>query len=386
MSGGKKKPRPFAFVLDDTLARLPIHGMPPAERSVLRAIATHAGPDGEGAFPSFDRLSRLTGLGVSTVAKTIKVLCDRAWLTRESRRDPDTGASTSNVYRVVLDGKPWGEEQARKRKRNPPSNRRTPPIQSAQPGQGVQSADTPHPIGAVTGVQSAEGGCPPDAKDPFSNPPREPPINPPSRPHARAGGQQSLLPDLETSTAKATEPKEPKPAKPPRVKAPKAEDLYAEAYVAGHRDAGFSMTPLSKSERGLLGPIAATHARFRDDSPITGDLLLRWIRERARDFRDFVCEKSGFRSNVSPFGFRAWLDAGHDGAKRWRPPGAEAAPPPEPPRLPNRPPPGLVGSPREALAALEANSYVPRAAVETLRRDIERREALAAQEGQAAHG
>ena len=381
------KPRPFVFQLDDVLAALPLHGMPPTERSILRAIATHAGPDGTGAFPSLERVSRLTGHGISTVVKAIKVLASdgRRWLSKVARRDEKTGAATSNGYTVHLDGAPWGDEQATKRKRKPPeraplSIRRTPPT-------NFHPTDTPSSPDGIAPLHPTDTPSSPDAQDPFFNPPREPSINPPSRPRARAGAQQSLLPDLDGATATGTplpaSGVREKPAKPPREKT--AGERYADAFVQAFTDRGRTVSRPTTNEVTLLGKLCRDHARDRAGVVLVGDALPVWIRAQVGAMVDGVDDPTRHRGGLSVLGLRHWLDTVGPVRVRELDPPAPPRAAPEAPRALNRPPSNVTLE--EAIAAIRANPYFPQPerTIAGLQAKIALRDAAKA-EGQAANG
>lgn len=146
--------RPFIFVLLDVFDAMPVHAMPRAERAVLIAIAAHAHPDGTGAFPSLARMSRRIGYGTSAIVEAIQELSRRRWLLVAERRDPETGAATSNGYTVLLDGERWGEDEAAKRKRRPPLRRAEP---ASDP---FRRAEAPFPPGGSPLHHTAEGASP----------------------------------------------------------------------------------------------------------------------------------------------------------------------------------------------------------------------------------
>ena len=102
-----------------------------------------------------------------------------------------------------------------------------------------------------------------------------------------------------------------------------AEDRYADAFEAGQKSQGFPITPLAGSDKKLLGTIAAAHARYRDDTPITGKELVQWFFARARDFRGDKPDTTFIRGGSGPIGFRTWLDNGGDGKPRPLAPGQE---------------------------------------------------------------
>jgi hypothetical protein len=340
------KPRPFYFVLQDALARLPVYGMPPAERAILGAIASHAGRDGTNAYPSMQRISKLTGYGVSTIVRAVEELIAHHWLRRSLRRDPETGAATSNLYAIALDGRAWGEDQKAKRTRRPPTKRRN------QHGDSLQSADTPSPPLGVTPLQTADTPSPPGghplsaarqqtSHEPPSNLPREPPSNPPialPRVGSDGSGQALLFRPLDAPGDPPPAVEElPPPLKPRRKpakaeaspKEPTAAERYAAAYVAGFEAEGHTITPPTKSEAELIGRVCATHARYVDGSPITGEALEKWIRRQARRFVSTV-DGSRHAGGYGAFGFRRFCD--DSPPDRPRPPGETPAPPPPEPR------------------------------------------------------
>ena len=145
--------------------------------------------------------------------------------------------------------------------------------------------------------------------------------------------------------------KKPAPPKAPPKKL--AEDRYADAFEAGQKSQGFPITPLAGSDKKLLGTIAAAHARYRDDTPITGKDLVQWFFARARDFRGDKPDTTFIRGGSGPIGFRTWLDNGADGKPRLLAPGQEEPdeddedlPPPD-----EDLPPGYVEPTREELIA-----------------------------------
>lgn len=73
----------------------------PAKRLVLLAVANHANARGY-CWPGIASLAGSTGLGRSTVFRTLTDLEDEGLLERRTRRRPD-GSRTSNVYRLNLE-------------------------------------------------------------------------------------------------------------------------------------------------------------------------------------------------------------------------------------------------------------------------------------------
>jgi len=72
-----------------------------SEKFVLLGIANHARPDGSGAFPSLDTLSRYTVLSVSTVQRSIKNLMTKGFITKDSG-----GGRKSNTYQICMNYAP----------------------------------------------------------------------------------------------------------------------------------------------------------------------------------------------------------------------------------------------------------------------------------------
>ena len=138
----------------------------------------------------------------------------------------------------------------------------------------------------------------------------------------RVGGQKQL-PLVPPVTSPPAPPPPPAAARSQSSKAPKpkAADTYAQAWVDGHADAGQNVTRPTASGIACLGRAAAAHAKYRDGEPITGDELVRWIRVKARRFREEVEDPSRQRGGMTPFGFVSWLDDDPaERAKPWRRP------------------------------------------------------------------
>jgi len=155
---------------------------------------------------------------------------------------------------------------------------------------------------------------------------------------------------------RASEAAKKKPAKKSPDKAPKirAEDRYADAFAKGQASQGFPITPLASSDKKLLGTIAAAHARYRDGSPITGEALVQWFYQRARDFRGDKPDTSFVRGGASPIGFRTWLDNGGDGKPRPLAPGQQDPDDDEPDFMPEEEDIGPPLPPERAAAVLES--------------------------------
>ena len=157
------------------------------------------------------------------------------------------------------------------------------------------------------------------------------------------GAQVSILGIADGSGAGEAPAKKSK--KPKLPDAPKAIDLYAAAYQAGHLDAGARITLPTASGAATIGRAAGTHAVYRCGLKITGEFLIAWIRQRAADFRRHVVNPEHRTGGFSPFGFLAWLDNGHDGKPAPWAPGTE--PPPVVPAAPVYRSPPVVLTPEQ---------------------------------------
>lgn len=194
--------RPFAQVLADCLAKLEIHELPPTHRTILLVIALHAGPDGKGAFPSINRIRAITGYSLSVIVEGLRDLSDAQdqppnWMGRERRYNPETGAKTSTVYDLRLDGKRWPKSAAKaKRKalsRLPPGGKRAvdPPLpqDTTTYAAGHNEAapllcqtQDPMPQDTRPLCRVAQDPIVPDTTDQPSNSPSDQPSNSPSDP------------------------------------------------------------------------------------------------------------------------------------------------------------------------------------------------------------
>lgn len=328
--------RPFAFVLRDALADLRVDAMPQIERAVIQCIASYADPNGANAFPSIAEIRRVTGYSLSRIVEAVQGLARRGWLTCHERFNPKTRARSSTGYTVNLAGEEWPESEARAKRRAasrlPPGGKPPPPPHDGEGSVSLlRATEGPPPHDGGPPLRTTEGPLASDAEplsvarnrsalyQPSINPFDQPMINPvaPVRAHGRGHedtksepkGEAVALPLFPTSATGT-----PLPASGKRPKrdpsAPKAADLYAAAYVAGHADAGGRMSPLTKAERALLGAIAGAHARGPDGAPLTGEAVIAWFRGEAKAFRKAVPDPQHHRGGYSPIGFRSWLDNG----------------------------------------------------------------------------
>lgn len=319
------------------------HNMPRDCRHVLQHMANRADNDSHLFDFAAATVEADANLCAAVVRRCIAELAARGWLVFHGWSGPRNNAH--RVYEVRAEGSGWPKSAAMARET--PTQRRArlgvPPRgnanRSALPPDGGPGCDGV----ATRGATGWRPGVPPDGDLPPDLPPllplREPPIAAPGSPP----GVQAL-PGFEAEAAAAKKPaKVAKPRKPPAApKAPKvlAADQYAAAYIAGHAAAGGTIAALTKDEKGFLGRAANAHARYRDDTPITGDELVTWFRKRAEDFRRHVEDFSRHTGGASPRGFLAWLNNGHDGASRPWAPGTKPAPLPHAP-TPLRMPPGM---------------------------------------------
>lgn len=333
------------------------HNMPRDCRTVMIHAANRAGRDRIYRF-GLALLGADGDLGAVTVRKCIAELLERGWLEHAGWSGPRNAAV--RCFLVRAEGGAWPVSTSHVRLS--PPQRRAVAGRDAGPTPGDDATDAPPSSDDGSGHHAATGradtdldlGPTPGDDKPLRDPPIDPLNDPPRITSARTA--RDLGPAREGQLFGDLDPPGDPPKRrgrarrdPSEPKPPKAEDRYADAYERGHRDAGFPITALTPSEKKRLGPIAVTHARYRDDTPITGDALVQWFYRRARAFRRDVPDPSRHRGGASPFGFGAWLDNGADGEERPLAPGQEEEPPPSDDDLELRddraPPPEYTPSP-----------------------------------------
>jgi hypothetical protein len=340
--------RAFAFVLRDRLADLRIDAIPTVERAVLLVIASYADPSGANAWPSIAGIRRVTGHALSRIVEAVQALAARGWLRCHERRDPKTKARTSTGYTVSLAGELWPESEARAKRRatsklrpggKPPSPSGATSFRDLLPRDGeppFRATEAPFPSGAEP-LSARRNGSAHD--QPMINPVDQP-ITAAPRGAPDGSGQALLFHPVDHSedvphpptAAEEPPPKRRRVAKDPAApKVPTAAERYAAAYVAGFAAEGHTITPPTKSESELIGRVCATHARYTDGSPITGEALERWIRKQARRFVSNV-DGSRHAGGYGAFGFRRFCD--DNPPDRPRPPGEVPPAPPAPPERP----------------------------------------------------
>lgn len=322
------------------------HSMPSAHRLVWLMYAQHAN-DHDRAWPSLALLHDETGYGRTKLAEVIIDLVEHGYLVPDG--NVGEGLRRSARYVVRIEGTPWPEDSraslarsvdvaraSRRANVKPLAARET----SDPPGE--QAVSRPANVSRLAARQSASRPASTNLPGTHQiNPPDQPPITPA---RARAGdhGQTTIAfgPSPGTTTtppAPTAEEAQQKAFKGPKRPKARASDGYADAWVQGNEDAGCRVSRPTASGVACLGRAAATHARYRDGEPITGDDLLKWLRVKARKFREGVEDPSKQRGGMTPFGFLQWLDDDPDTrAQPWRRPeerAAEAqrkAAPPEP--------------------------------------------------------
>lgn len=178
-------PKPFAFQLADLLASLPPFAMPPAERAVLFALATHANPDGGDCFPSQTRVRALCGLSVSKIVEVTKALADRHWITR--RVEYRNGEVVKTIYVLSLDGIRWTAEERGKSGRALPVRSRVPRMAVDVPSTagGLPRPGVEGSPALDRGSHAVEIGVPRTAQ---RIPQENPSVIPQEKPPIRAGG------------------------------------------------------------------------------------------------------------------------------------------------------------------------------------------------------
>lgn len=294
----------FSIALGRALREVRAKDLPIVPREVLRAIADRADADGL-AWPALGTIAQEAGTTVPTVRRSL------ARLERDGRLHITAGTSRESArYRLTVDPLPQTE--------------RSDHYRSARVNAASRLSKRSVVADGTERSSRLNAALPEGNKKDHREAHREAPISPAQ---ARVRGDrpspvQASLP-LGVSSGQETLPPKPKRTKRAPGEA-KAEDLYAAAYVSGHEDAGFPMTVLNASERGMLGMlgmVAAAHAKYRDGTLIVGAELVQWFRLRAREFREDLPDATHHPGKYSPFGFGKWLDAGADGKLRLLAPG-----------------------------------------------------------------
>lgn len=288
------------------------HNMPTNCRMLLLVLANR----GERAWQSVETMALETGLGKSTVRAVLLDLSGHHWI-RDTGERVGKGIYKAKVYEVHAYGDAWNEESKAKRAR-------TVPPRSAK-GSSSQQGQAPLLAGSAKGSTSEREGVqvvarrgPDGGGEPLSEPLQEPLKEPPNAlACARVGLplQQALLPVDPSPRADPA----PMPALKVRKKAakdptaPKAWQLYAKAFVDGHADAGGTVIPPTEVEAKQLGRAASALAKYRGGTPITGEDLIAWIRERSRAFRDSGIDPDRHRGGWGAHGLVHWLNNDHAG-------------------------------------------------------------------------
>lgn len=343
-------PRNALVALSRRLRTVPPKALPLVDRAVLLTIAGRADADWI-AFPPVEWIAREAGTTENTVRPALDRLLASGWLGLEQQAT----ARASARYRIRLDPVPPSGVQVRYPWQPRARGEATAPQGSSSSTPGVTELD---PTG--------EAAAPADHRKIPSRSQADPiaPVHAHVRGHedtkSEPKGEAVAMPLFPTSATST-----PLPASGKRPKrdpsAPKAADLYAAAYVAGHVDAGGRMSPPTKAERALLGAIAGAHARGPDGAPLTGEAVIAWFRGEAKAFRKAVPDPQHHRGGYSPIGFRSWLD---NGAPKPRDPWAvkpgdmvQPRPGPPPPR---RGPPDDAPTPEERQRRIDKVKQVLR--------------------------
>lgn len=307
--------------------------MPSAHRLVLLFVANHANATGR-SWPSIGLLRNETGYSRTKIADVLDDLVEHGWL----RQDGRVGQGARSVARFeVRVGERWPADSRSLLSRATSGMRAA--KRSCSPGEHVTCSPGEHES-EVPAARPVNKTCSPFAARPV-NTTRSPgehelPMNLPvgtSHEHPRSQNQESgdssmpLFGGLGSEAPGSTTRKKPK--RGGEEKKPKQVDRYAAAYCKAHEDTGFPITALNEAAKKHLGVVAATHAKYRDGTPITGDALVQWFYRRGRAFRVDVIDPSRHRGGASPWGFGAWLDNGADGEERPLAPGAVEPPEPE---------------------------------------------------------
>jgi hypothetical protein len=232
-----------------------------------------------------------------------------------------------------------GRKGGRARTRNVPAEQpphepaaNLPPNHASTPGDACRGSEEVASGNVAKALESPQATRAPDP---------DPTRPDPNSAHARSRGDvegQALLfrpldPPGDPPPPAAEElPPPPKPRRMPAKaeaapKVPTAAERYAAAYVDGFAAEGHTITPPTKSEAGVIGRVCATHARYTDGTPITGEALERWIRKQARRFVSNV-DGSRHAGGYSAFGFRRFCD--DNPPDKPRPPGEAPPSPPAP--------------------------------------------------------
>lgn len=310
------------------------HNMPRDCRAILIHMANRAGKGRVYQF-GLELLCSDADLGIVTVRRCIAELLERGWLEHRGWSGPRNNAVRCFAIRTDAAGT-WPVSTAHRRE-SPPERRarmarEAEPTRDDDPTPPSEPPDdepASHPVQPRPDVEPVPGPTshvnkPPDLPPKITTRSTTQDLGP-----DRTGSDDLPLFGGSSGAAPSTSPEQRgrrRAAKQKREPVVRAEDRYADAYERGHRDAGFPITALTPSEKKRLGPIAATHARYRDNTPITGEALVQWFYRRARAFRREVPDPSRHRGGASPFGFGAWLDNGGDGEERPLAPGQEEEP------------------------------------------------------------
>jgi hypothetical protein len=316
--------RSVLIAADRRRRTIPVKALPLVPRAVWVALAGRANEHGI-AWPTIDTLAADAGTFTSTVRRALDWLIAKGWVTVVEPGSPRASAR----LRVNLEPVPPAGVAERY------------PLKPRRRGSGALSegARSEHP-GVAERVIRGSGASTEDHRKDHRKDHKEDPSYAPPRVAADGSGQALLFRPVDhpedvpppPPAAEEPPPKRRRAAKDPAApKVPTAAERYAAAYVAGFAAEGHTITPPTKSEAELIGRVCATHARYTDGSPITGEALERWIRKQARRF---VSNVDGTRhaGGYGAFGFRRFCD--DNPPDRPRPPGEVPPAPPAPPERP----------------------------------------------------
>ena len=102
----------------------------------------------------------------------------------------------------------------------------------------------------------------------------------------------------------------PTPDKPKgRKRATPSEAMYRQAYERGITAAapGMTFAIVGQKVGATLGTCVRAHA-IVDGKPLTGDAIIAWIEDMAREFRSATADEPQYHGGWQPFNFAKWLN------------------------------------------------------------------------------
>lgn len=240
-----------------------------AERITLLALASYANAEGV-SWPELSTLARWTGLGRSSVKRSLSTLEASGWVRRTRRTLGGSAAPTSTLYQLDLGRIGGGSTTG-----------------LGRPTVDLGGATLDLPGGSTTDRRRATVGPEDHSED------------------------HSLL----KITGKGSARLAPPGPKGKSRKAPKAEKAtpahvrYAEAYAKGIATASGHPFAAPRGKSDLVA-MATTHAKGDDGKPLVGDALVAWFEATAAAYHRATCAKPQFQAGYSAQKCLAWLQAG----------------------------------------------------------------------------